>query len=518
MSPKLILSEASSVVIQGCLSFEFASEFLKKDISFRQLIHRCKRGKTDHCTKLSKLAFALKMDAKHEASKSGSRFAAMIGRSIYFAVAPLTSPWVAALRWNVDWRKCESFTPVLLPIDVIEDVFCMTNSPPWLEVLARLQEIPLRSLIRCFAIANDTARVGIEDEIRNRIQQFGKYEHAFYFQDSSNVLAWDIASRHPSWETGKIPLSKRREEIISRWRFNLSESEFKAFTPGPFLASLSPMPPKSVATAPLLNARIVDKFYSREIRRQFIGRDKSGNEIFEELAPFPFSRGGYFEEFLFRSEPKRWRRFPVPGELKSEEKVCNALWWWKYIPNWPQELRDEFPDNWEHSAFLYEFRARILPEHTWDFFDNPWFDLDVSQRAALFYIWPPGRIGKHFRQGRISTDTKWEHDFRESEAEVKVDPTQPIRSAMAKYETEFRYQRSILLGLQEGPNRSKPAPNKHWRWELIEALDGQHFFEHRLNNSDIKRLARAKKEYQSACAAAGLPPYESVRARNWAQP
>ena len=514
--PRNTSPDSSSSGFQGCLHFDAMQKFLRKEISFQQLLRRGKSAESNIPTQSrlgALMTFVLKSDAAYEAMKKETRFANMLGRSVFFAVAPLTSPWAPALRWSLDWKKHESFTPVLLPIEAVDDVFS-TSLPAWLEVLVRLQETPSRQLVECFGIANETARVGIEDEIRNRLAQFGKFEHAFFFQDPRIILAWDIAAKQIASDTGKVPMWERREQINKRWQFNLSEPEFKSFTPEEVLASLPHKTKKPLAALQRVNVRIHEEFSSRPIRRQFSGRDKSGIEVFAEPPPFPFSRGGYFNEFLFRSEPARWHQFPAHGELKTEEQLQEALWWWRNISSWPEELRDEFPDNWESSAFFYEFRARILPQHTWDLFDTPWFDLDVSQRAVLFYLCPPSKFGKHFREGRISTDTKWEHDFRSSEATVFVNPAQPIAKAIAHLKKEFRYQKEILLGVSEGPKARKNAARKSWRWELIEALDGQHFLEHKLIHKDFKRLARAKKEYEAACAAAGLSPYESVRSRN----
>lgn len=515
MKPRNPSPDSSPSGIQGGLPFDVILRFLRKEISFQQLLRRGKGSKVDQSCQSQNgplLTLVLKSDADDEALKKGSKFARMVGRSIYLAVGPLTFPWVPALRWTLDWRKHESFTPVLLPIEEVDDVFA-TALPAWLEVFVRLQELPSRRLIECFGIANANARKGIELEIRNRLTQFGKFEHAFFFQDPSNILAWNVAANQSSWDAGKIPVWKRRECINNRWQFNLSDSEFKSFTPEDVLTGLTLRTKKPLAVLQRVNGRILEEFSLRPIQHQRVGRDKAGNEIFEAPAPFPFSGGGYFNEFLFRSEPTQWHRFPARGELRTEEQLNEALWWWRNISSWPEQLRNEFPDNWESSAFFYEFRARILPQHTWDFFDTPWFDLDVSQRAVLFYVLPPSKIGKHFRRGRPYTDTEWEHVFRTSEETVVVNPAEPFAKVTAQLKKEFRYQKEILLGISDGPKPRETATSKSWRWELLEALDGQHFLNGSLNNTDIKRMARARAEYESGCASAGLPLYESVCAR-----
>lgn len=494
-------------------------KFLRKEISFQQILRGGKRVGVEPLEKPSNgtlLATVLKSDAAHEAMKTGTRFASMVSRSIYFAVAPLTPSWIPALRWTLDWIKHESFTPTLLPRDAFEDVFSVVL-PAWLEVFVRLQELPSRRLIECFGIASANARNGIELEIYNRLSQFGKFEHAFFFQDPNNILAWNVAASQLAWDAGNVPQWKRRECINERWQCNLSESEFKSFTPEGVLTGLTRRTKKPLPVLQRVNGRILQEFSARPIQHRRIGRDKAGHDIFEASTPFPFSGGGYFEEFLFRSEPSRWQRFPAREELKTETQVSEALWWWRKISSWPEELRNEFPDNWESSAFFYEFRARVLPQHTWDLFDTTWFDLDVSQRAVLFYLFPPNKIGKHFRRGRPYTDTKWEHDFRTSEKTLLVNPAEPFAKVTAQLKKEFRYQKEILLGISDGPKPRKIATSKSWRWELLEALDVQHFLNGKLISKDTKRMARAEKEYESACAAAGLPPYESARGQSCAQ-
>jgi hypothetical protein len=492
----------------GRPSVEVLRSFLEKKISFRQLRNRCQsleEGVPSELETNSLACFVLQNDLDYEALKKGTKIRKMVGRSIYFTILPRSTERVACLQWHRDWLGKESWTPTLIRAEHIKTAHAFFVSEPWLEVLCRLQERPLQRLLDCLKFSDQKRTMGITDEIQKRLSQFGPFRHAFYFQSIEDTLAWHIAEHWPTWEQSKASMDKRRLAVSETWSINLTPEEFKRLIPSHQIEKLKNPPQKSagLSFAGKLVEKIFKLFDERPIDKHYIGRTKKGVDIYGEPNPFPFSRGGYFEEFLFRDDGSSIRRFPEVGALSTEGSLKDTLWWWRNVKDWPDQLRDEFPDNWERSAFLYELRARLLPDHTWDIFEGPWFQLDVSQRAVLYYLWPPDRQGKHWREGRIWSDTPGEHEFLGKKLEVNpVASGAQIFRAMSKENHYFRHE---LLGISDIQTRKKSI-KKDWRWRLIEALDLHHFCYTTLTNAEIKAKRRAVIQHQEACAQTGLPP------------
>jgi hypothetical protein len=326
-----------------------------------------------------------------------------------------------------------------------------------------------------------------------------------------------MAEHWRRWEAQKYSPSKRREEICSRWGIKMFESDFRIMSPSKIVSFLRNPPSRHErpSFADGVSIKVRQIFADRPIRKQYTGRTAdNGEPIYAENSPLPFSRGGeYWLPFCLRING--WLNgFPakVPKETHvpkmTERTLSDELWWWNSRDEWFEQLRNEFPDNWERSAFLYELRARLLPEHTWDFFNQPWIQLDASQRGVLYYLWPPERQGQHQREGRIACDTPFEYEFRNVPA--LVDPAASDKEVKKSLDAgSGSYCRYELLG-SSGKSKRKSVPKKDWRWSLLEALDLNHFGFTTLMNAEIKAKQRAVTLYESACAEAGLPPYQSI--------
>ena len=513
MSSQRSEGECSIPVICGRVSAALLSDYLGKKTNFRQFAAQCRKAAKLEPVEVKDgglVGFVSQQDLDHEDFKKGGLYEGTVGRSVYFAFLPLSTELIPCLKWARSWpRKEEGGRPDLVPVGSLKTTHGFAVSEPWIEVLCRLQARVMQPLLQCLKFASPERAVGIKDEISKRRSAFGKFGDAFFFQDAESTLAWDIAANWQQWENEKASADQRRDHVCKRWGIPMTVDEFMRFTPIRILPRLKD-PRLSIEPSPLLEkmkSRVIELLDSRPIRKQYTGNcTKAGELIYCEPPPLPFSRGGYFEEPFFRQGWHKICRIPAKGGGTTEAVLENDLWWWNRLKLWPEQWTDEFPDNWERSAFLYELRARLLPGYTWDLFEGPWSQLDVSQRAVLYYLWPPEGQGKHWRNGRINSDTPAEHDFRQTP--LTIDPAATLAAQVKALENEHRYWRHELLGIDDVSKRKRPLKRKDWKWTLLENLDRTHFFRDTL--TDIKARQRAIALHEKACREAGLPPDKPV--------
>ena len=500
-----------NLALSGAATIPDIASYLSASSTLRKLKNACTRQTNTHSTQSSHrlIGVVCSSDLAEEKFKKRTQLAQFVGRSVYFAVLPAIGAELISLQWLRDWRGKVTWHVRLVSVQDVNLAFSIELSvgDEWLPVLCQLVDRPIRPLLRCLGFASSGRAEGIRDELLKRLSQFGKDLNAFYFQNVKFALAWDVAEHWAAWEYRKTSQYNRRNQINRRWGVNLTEEDFQKLMPNETLSVLGhttlgfPPPswePRAKRTVLLALQDGRDVAHPPDRKMAF------------NRAPFPFSRGGYFNEYFCRESGPVLHRMPYKQNSMNEETLSTLLWWWNSIGSWPDQLRDEFHDNWERGAWFYELRARLLPDRTWDLFDGNWFDLDVSQRGVIYYLWPPQPYGKHWRSGqRIWGDTIAEHEFRQNK--VIVDPLATEFQQRAKLNEVDPFWKHHLMGLEPAKSKIGRIKGEHLPWNLIEALDRRHYFGKPLDNVHIKANGRAKKIYEATCAEAGLPPFKAIK-------
>lgn len=483
---KALLQTSTETLPHAPLDLLFS--YLTKDCSVDQFL----KGLSSSLGKISTVGstpavtgFVSALDVASEASKVGTRYEKLAGRSLYFTVLPMSGDLVLALRWSFSFTG-ESWG-LLITDKAKVDISCLFGiSSPWLETMVHLALRPLRSLTRCLQVCSGDRAVGVHDEILKRATTFDAASNAIYFQNLRLFLTWEVARRWFSWEASSVPTVSRLAEIVEAWAPELTLTDLDKLVPDQFLKSLR---------RPSKFRR--DGVYSSTTRQVIISRCSERSK--------PFSRGGEWDVFLHRNDPVVYESMPGENELKDHPAAWQPLWWWRSIPKWPSLMQEEFRDNWSRSAFLYQLRARLLPTRTWDIFQSSWFHLDVSQRAILYYFWPPEYPrGKHWRQGRIFGDNLAEHLFTNTVPDKNPASFSP--QELKRWNDKFRPWKHDLQG-QPLERTQRSIPKRAPDWELLEALDRDWFLAggHVLSNAEIKRHGRASKLHSEACKEVGIP-------------
>lgn len=461
MPPESHMNEPSSPVpasFVGSVHHAAIDSFLSKRLSLRSLVNVAKKTAAQVVSQSSHhemVAFVSSTNVNYEKSKKGTIYAPMTGRSVYFVTHPLTTQLLPCLCWHRDWRGSDSMVPRLVPLDTVHSLFRVVDTPSWIELMCRLQERTIRPLLKCLTFASDDLAKGIMDEVSKRLSQFGAFDNTFFFQNVRDILTWDIATHWAAWERANNTLIQRRDSMCDRWQIRLTERDFLNMTPDKDLERFKNPPPFEDIPACADKVRevaikLVDAHIKQEPHRS--KNTKSMDPVWSQRSPLPFSKGGYFEEFLYRSNKPLLNGFPPRESIKDDQGLSETLWWWRYRENWPPLLQEEFPDNWERSAFLYELRARLLPERSWDIFHRPWSQLDASQRAVLYYLWPPERQGKHWRSSRVEHDLLASLDLN---ARLTMDG-RGTHEELNHLHQQHRFWRHELLGIDDLCKRKRP--------------------------------------------------------------
>ena len=431
------------------------------------------------------MGFTTRLDQDHEAMHSGGLYVKFVSRSLYFTIIPNVVGKMFSLVWTQGfsgqtWR-------LQISEEANEEMSCrFWISAPWIESLVRLAISPLLPLAACLRIVRGERAVGIEDEIIKRATCFDAKSSAVYFQNVRLFLNWEVAFRWPKWEQDSIAENDRLAELNQAWSIQVDLEEFRRLAPHNFLRTEFP-------TAGFLH----DPPHYASTRKSLLDKSNEMKTV--------FSRGGDWTDFLDRANGSIANNMPNKGSLKSESEIKSTLWWWRSISEWSLLKQEEFHDNWSESAFLYELRARLSKSRTWNFFQCSWFHLDVSQRAILYYFWPPRYPrGNHWRQGQIFGDNKASHEFFNTTP--NVNPAAFSKQEKMAWDSNFRWWRHDLLGLPPDKKR-RPGSKKTTAWDLLEVLDLDYYLhdKYKLINIEHQRKRRAEKFHEKVCKEAGLP-------------
>ena len=237
-----------------------------------------------------------------------------------------------------------------------------------------------------------------------------------------------------------------------------------------------------------------------------------------------FSYGGS-HDLVLATDSAIADHFPtrVEGILDLVERV----WWWKtamddfkemttamclgetekesvknlVVPPWPEEAYGRFRDNWERSAFFYEFRARYKERYSWGFFGKPWVKLRVAECGILRCIWPPTHVGKWRLEPKLHPLVLKQMKLKAQMA-VTVDqrlPPEKIKELVQEeLERLLKAKGLALSGRGSGRPRMRP-------WRALQYMDVDHYLGRKFPDNETK-LNEIERDYEEACAKAGIEP------------
>ncbi|HEY3899569.1 MAG TPA: hypothetical protein VGM54_13195 [Chthoniobacter sp.] len=434
---------------------------------------------------------------------------------------------------------------------------------PWVLLLARLVKNELEQYLRLAWQLNRVTDAWIVREVQSRCVLFNDQDLVGFFQGDFSFVLWQIGTRWPQWEERGLPAEERLHELVeSDPTVKLGIGEFLRLCEENGLAIENgtgrrlpsrrrrPTPPWLKRTPPVelftplrgntaSTIRHISEFRDdEELKTIFmagsypqVGPDSPLSEREHALvrdwspeADAIFSYGGD-PELNFDTDPELWSSFPPKAEGITLEDLLNHVWWWKScvddfapatasiiegpserkavattkITPWIGELLDLFRDNWEWSAFIYEFRARYERRYSWKPFGKPWPKLNHTERGILACVWPPKHAGSHRIQPKLSpvvlakmksiVTVKLQHDLHApgAIAEEKVLDEIAQLAAAAGFS---------IPGKGEGKRQKVP-------WRAIQYLDLQYLLGRKIPDNASK-LRDAIRNYEAA--------YEGV---NW---
>ncbi len=414
-------------------------------------------------------------------------------------MAPLsdkTQPVVCLTRTDKAW----SFRPSL---DQIKDekIIYMEVSSPWAEVLCRLAHKTLKPLLY-YKSSVQWVNDGIQNEIHARLQSFNDCGPYHFYSAFGEATAWLIATKWDGWSQERTPKIDRLRQLNKYAQIDAKKVDLLDLHPSSALAALK----RGDSIFPDVSGHIVDQSFPGTSSIPQI------NILEKSMAKLKmFSKG---KSFAIASRSPSPTSQPGGRNLASLRE--SGIWWWRtvYEHSSPEEL-EVFIDNWERSAFFYEFRARLKPKDglpSWRGFGRPWADLDHSQRGILYYLWPASPIGSRLRIAprprSVSSYLKYM---------LKVDFARPLDEILAEVKISWKALQPELVHLlgigappiptnKQSSNRCLTAPMPE-KWSLLEALDANHWLgaaHYTLSKDDRVTYTRQVKAYQAACREAGI--------------
>ena len=239
-----------------------------------------------------------------------------------------------------------------------------------------------------------------------------------------------------------------------------------------------------------------------------------------------FSYGGP-ADLSYDVDPQIKPAFPSVGAQEMTLRTLGEeLWWWKNVVNdfegslvgvaetpdekawrdglldtkWQQHSYDLFRDNWERSAFFYEFRARFQGRYAWEPFGKPWVKLNYTQRGILACMWPPTNVGQHRIQPTLHPMV-----VARMKSRVRLNFAADLNMPPAKLDAlveRLLAERGITV-----PKRGKRGSGspKMLPWRTLQYLDLQHYLQRKFPDNQTKLIATTQR-YVEACKEFGIPP------------
>lgn len=176
---------------------------------------------------------------------------------------------------------------------------------------------------------------------------------------------------------------------------------------------------------------------------------------------------------------------------KEDQLEKSGLWWWNDPENrFGSSAWQLFEDNWERSAYFYEFRARVTGRIVYEPFKVPWAWLGAKERAALYYLWP------------MRLDRVYSFVLKKSPM-ATVDLREPLEQILTHIRGEHLvFHRRDSLSLLAG----EPEKGERYDWNLIEAIDREIFLNQTLGDNYRRVKSRHLERYKKLCQDCGIDP------------
>lgn len=372
----------------------------------------------------------------------------------------------------------------------------------WAEVLCRLVFRTVNPLL-FFKSTVEWVQAGIESEISARMLSYLHQGPYYFFLNLGEATAWCVASHWDGWEQCGTPHAERLQQLERYAHLQITKTDLLCLNP----AALVPLLRRGEQIWPGLTGTVIPQ--PRPGLSSIPAIDKL-NKAESDLAMLSKGAG-----FPIMQPPRKLSRdvCRTVNGLKS----CGMWWWNNLYEHADSDQLEHFLDNWERSAFFYEFRARLKQKDdvpSWEGFGLPWNALDQTQRGILYYLWSPMHIGDHFRV--IERPRNYASLFKYT---LRVNFARPLDEVLRDVKTKWNSlapELVHLLGVGVPTAVSKKRATNHskagkvpGKWLLLEAMDQKQYLGsagHVLPKIDKIYYNRQLAEYQTACKSAGISP------------
>ena len=206
------------------------------------------------------------------------------------------------------------------------------------------------------------------------------------------------------------------------------------------------------------------------------------------------------------------KAFPKADEGRvTEAHLTQRLWWWRSangeaaqsifrhegMPQWTQMQLTFYQDHFEHSAYLYELRARFERRYAWDF-GHPWIYCSRQQRRMLDCLWP----NPYPAQNWLPSEGDRPEWVQVPEVTINLSLNDSVHVDQFVGELKrLRREKGI-----PSPTAGQGVRRKPVVWRTIELLDIRRYDLRDLNDSERSQVSKALRAYKTACSKARIQP------------
>lgn len=400
-------------------------------------------------------------------------------------------------RTDSEW----TMHPGVMGLNEVSDPDCFVVRAKWLRLLCDLVRKEVAPLFQFLFGEVFWVSGQIFSEASVFCERFIHKGPEWFFSDKNDAALWVISSAWDRWDKLCCDENARFEELATTLSQPITLSGFRDLCVANGLAISKKRSNRKrghvraalESQTPCVSADSGESPYN--LKKEAEKAIQSLNQYDE----WDFSYGGDadlsfdFDSLILGTAPSR-------GDLKSVSDLKSRLWWWRRTSEgegdeaWPKKLRELFSDNWQWSAFLYEYRARQNPELRWDF-GKPWVKLNSAQRGVLTCLWPMAHVGPKTLQRRVHEVVLQQMPDR-IRINLQVDlniPDEHIAKLVLEKVRSERAKRSIPQP-SHSARRSK-APS----WQALQLLDRRNFLGEKLSSSERSTIAKVNAEYMKSC-------------------
>jgi len=464
---------------------------------------------------------------------------------------PLPAQTVAGIVLQRDGGEWVAYPAIYDDLTASEAPALLVREP-WVILLATISTMELAPYLAMAGPLDQVIGARIIREVQSRCNVYNQRELVGFFRDQLNSHLWQIGMNWARWDDDGYSFEDRLRELVEfdeTVEMNVGnfvrlcqEHGLAIGTPRKNRRNPSQSIPVRIAPVelftllrgdPASTIRHLSEFRDdEELKTIFtsgsygaVGSDSSLSAkefaLVRDWSPEAdavFSYGGN-PDTHFDTDPELWATFPLARQRVTLDDLLNHVWWWKsyvedFVPatqsivegkserdavdstaisSWSGELMDLFRDNWEWSAFLYEFRARYGGRYSWEPFGKPWPKLNHTERGILACVWPPKHTGSHRIQPKLSPVVlekmksievvKLQHDLHAPGAIAEG----MVLTEIVRFADAFGFS---LPGRGEGKRQKVP-------WRAIQLLDLQYLLGRKFPGNESK-LKQAIANYEAA--------------------